>query len=126
MKHWAWLLMMICLCMLPMGGLGEATPTDIALPMAEDITDACMLGGAGHMGYIRDHAYNTIWDSSYNNGKRSLTITAPEGKTLGGILIHWWRYPTPITLQEPDGQGGWRDVRSVAGQYVEQLSLIHI
>ena len=115
------LMVLLCLCMLPLAAVGEASPTDMeSLPPAEDITAACKLSGSGHMDYIRDGAYNTIWDSSYNGGKSALTITAPEGKTLGGIMIHWWRFPLTVTIQTPDGEGGWRDLESVEGKYYAQ------
>ena len=115
------LLVLVCLCMLPLAAFGEATPTDVELlPPAEDITEECRLSGGDHMGLIHDKAYNTIWESNVNSGYASLTITAPEGKTLGGVMIHWWRFPLAVTIQAPDGQGGWQDVASVEGKYYAQ------
>ena len=111
------LLMLVCLCLLPLAALGEASPTDMEQPLAVDITADCLLSGSGRMDYIRDGAYNTIWDSSYNGGKSALIFSAPAGSTLGGIMIHWWRFPLAITIQTPDGQGGWRYVEIVEGKY---------
>ena len=120
------LLLLLCLCLLPVLVLADATPSDLAtatdvatatdaasptdLPMAEDITQQVLLNGSAsgdHVDILRDGKYKTIWESKVKGGVSSLTITAPEGKTLGGVLINWRNAPEAIELEKPDGKGGW-------------------
>lgn len=120
------LLLAACLCLFPLFVLAEASPTDTAtvsdlMPMAEDITQEVTFKAAGDKRLLRDGSYGRIWDSGLIYGECQLTITAPEGKTIGGVVIHWRAFPLAVTIQKPDGNGGWEDVASYEGKHYEQF-----
>ena len=121
------LILIACLCLLPLTVLAEATPSDLTatptaatLTMAEDISEQVTFKGAGHLNYLTDGSYGRIWDSALIRGECQLTIIAPEGKTIGDVVIHWRAFPLAVTIQKPDGNGGWEDVASYEGKHYEQ------
>lgn len=119
-------LIIACLCLIPFAALAEATPADLPATatdvpvMAEDITDQVTFKAAGDLRLLRDGSYGRIWDSGLIRGICQLTIAAPEGKTIGGVVIHWRAFPLAVTMQKPDGNGGWVDIASYEGKHYEQ------
>ena len=101
-----------------------ATPTDIPVPLppAEDITMASLLNGYPgdkHPTNMRDNTYKTFWTSAKQEGVHSLTVTAPEGKTIGGLLIRWASWPMAVSAQvKRDGE--WVTVASCDADFMAQ------
>ena len=101
-----------------------ATPTNLSapLPPAEDITMASALNGYTgdvHPSNMRDGAYKSYWESMLRYGLHSLTITAPEGKTIGGLLIRWKSWPLAVVAQA-NRDGEWVDVASCDADFMAQ------
>ena len=98
-KRWV----MIWLLALLMVGALLAQPgmaTDV--PPAEDITMASALNGYTgdvHPMELRDGVYKSYWKSTMREGVHALTITAPEGKTIGALLIRWKSWPVAVAAQ---------------------------
>ena len=100
---------------------GQA-PDPEPLPPAEDITMACALNGYvgdEHPTKMRDNAYKSYWESPLQNGERYLTVTAPEGKTVGAILIRWASWPVAVDVQERR-DGEWVTVATCDADFVAQ------
>ena len=100
------------------------SPTDIPapLPPAEDITMACALNGYvgdKHPTNMRDGIYKTYWTSAKIEGAHSLTITAPAGKTVGGVLIRWASWPLAVAAQVKQGDE-WVTVASCDADFMAQ------
>lgn len=106
---------LLLLCLLPVIALAESTPTDAALPMAEDITQAVTITGAEHRSRLRDGSYVHV-SSAYQ-----MTITAPEGQTIGGVSIRWKRFPLAVAVQQRDEDGRWVTVADYEGQHYQQF-----
>lgn len=104
--------------------LPAATLTDVPepLPPAEDITMACALNGYtgdAHPLNMRDNVYKTYWETIKQGDAHSLTITAPEGKTVGGILIRWASWPVAVAAQVKQGDE-WVTVASCDADFMAQ------
>ena len=116
MVQW-WALLLVALC-LALPALAEDSP----LPPAEDITMDCALNGYwGPQGIkeMRDGRYQTYWESARRSGVCSLTIDAPEGKTVGGILIKWRTWPVALNVQVQEGDE-WVTVATSEADFVAQ------
>lgn len=92
----------------------------LAEQMAEDITLDCLLNGYSNPGKMRDGNYKTYYESVLRNGKHSVVITAPEGKTVGGILIKWRSWPVAVEIQAQDEKGEWQTVNACEADFVAQ------
>lgn len=86
---------------------------------AQDITQLCLYNG-GKGASIKDDSYRTVWESSRKNGIHSLTIEAPEGKTIGGILIRWRTWPLALTMEAQDEYGVWQTVGGCDADFLAQ------
>ena len=76
------------------------SPTETPLPMAEEITRDCTFNGyAGEKHKLTDGVYKTYWESTLRDGVHGLTITAPKGKKIGGVLIRWKSWPVAVDVQ---------------------------
>ena len=100
------------------------TPSDgealMPLPPAEDITMGCALNGyTGEKHNIRDGIYKTYWESSMRDGVHGLTITAPEGREIGGVLIRWKSWPVAVDVQV-QRDGVWSAAASCDADFVAQ------
>lgn len=107
-------LLCLLLCLLPVFALADATPTD-ALPPAEDITQEVSISGAEHRSRLRDGSYIHV------SSAHRLTITAPEGKTIGGVSIRWKRFPLAVAIQQRDADGSWVTVTTYEGKHYQQF-----
>ena len=86
---------------------------------AKDITQTCLYNGAN--GYsIKDDSYGTIWESSWKNGIHSLTIEAPEGQTIGGVLIRWHSWPLALNMQVCSENGDWETIGGCDADFLAQ------
>ena len=92
------------------------------LPPAEDITMASALNGYTgdvHPMDMRDGAYKSYWTSTLREGMHTLEITAPEGKTIGGLLIRWKSWPVAVAAQAMrDGQ--WTTIADCDADFMAQ------
>ena len=103
-----------------------ATKTDLdaptPMPPAEDITmDSALNGYAGetHPMKMRDGIYKTYWESMLREGAHSLTITAPAGKTIGGVLIRWKSWPVALVAQVRQDDG-WEEIAACDADFIAQ------
>lgn len=90
---------------------------------AEDITMQCALNGywgETHPGDMRDNTYKSFWESYKRNGVHALTVTAPPGKTIGGMLIRWRSWPLAVKVQVQQENGEWETVASCDADFVAQ------
>ena len=94
-------------------------PTATPRPMAEDITMDCALNGYTGAMDLRDGAYKSYWSSTMQNGVHSLTITAPAGKTIGGVLIRWKSWPLAVAAQVMKN-GRWTAVSVCEADFMAQ------
>lgn len=98
------------------------TPTAAPLKPAEDITMACALNGyvgPSHPTSMRDNHYGTAWTSYKQEGVHQLTVSAPKGKTIGGILIRWATWPLAAAVQTQIN-GEWVTVASCDADFMAQ------
>ena len=86
---------------------------------AQDITQLCLYNGAKGVS-IKDDSYRTVWESSRRNGIHSLTIEAPEGQTIGGILIRWRTWPLALTMEVRDENGAWQTIGGCEADFLAQ------
>jgi len=86
---------------------------------AQDITQLCLYNG-GKGTSIRDESYRTVWESSRRNGKHSLTIEAPEGEVIGGILTRWRTWPLALTMEGLDENGVWQAMDGCGADFLAQ------
>ena len=103
-----------------------ATPSPEPAVLAEDITLECALNGytgARQLLHLKDNVYKTYWESTKRNGVHSLRVTAPEGKTAGGILIRWKSWPLAVSVQVPSGDD-WVTVTVCDADFVAQYIAI--
>lgn len=97
-------------------------PVAAPLPPAEDITLDCLLNGyagATHPTSMRDKNYGTAWKSYRRDGVHQFAISAPEGKTVGGILIRWSTWPMAAAVQV-QRNGEWVTVASCDADFMAQ------
>lgn len=87
--------------------------------VAEDITQACIYNG-GKGSSIKDASYRTVWESSRKNGRHVLTIEAPEGQTIGGLLIRWNCEPLALKVEIMDDTGEWRIAGECEADFLAQ------
>ena len=102
MKH----LLATLLLLLTLVGFAAAEP-------ATDITMECALNGYWGdkaPGNMRDGAYKSYWQSQSSSGTHSLTVEAPAGRLVGGILIRWRTWPLAAAVQVQDAEGNWTTV----------------
>ena len=112
----------------PAGPTDTPAPTAAPTPQfpAEDITLACALNGYvgdRHPTRMRDNGYRTYWESIKRDGVHSLTVTAPAGKKIGGILIRWKTWPLAVDVQEHRGDE-WVTIASCDADFVAQYIAI--
>ena len=88
--------------------------------MARDITQLCLYNG-GKGASIKDESYRTVWESSRRDGKHSLTVEAPEGQTIGGLLIKWRTWPLALKVEARDEQGQWEELPGCDGDFLAQF-----
>lgn len=86
---------------------------------AQDITQLCLYNG-GKGASIKDDSYRTVWESSRKNGIHSLTIEAPEGQTIGGILLRWRTWPLALTMEAQDENGVWKTIGGCEADFLAQ------
>lgn len=109
----------ICLaCLLMLAALGSFAAAHEEL--AEDITLECLLNGYSNPGKMRDGSYKTYYASVLRSGRHSVVITAPEGKTVGGIEIKWRSWPVAVEIQVQNDKGEWVAVNASEGEFVAQ------
>ena len=92
------------------------------MPPAEDITLDCTLNGyvgITHPTSMRDNNYGTAWTSYKRDGVHQLTVSAPKGKTIGGILIRWRSWPMAVAVQVQK-KGEWVTVASCDADFMAQ------
>ena len=100
----------------------KPTPEPTPMPPAEDITQEVAFNGYwGPQGIseLRDNRYQTYWTSVRRSGVCSLTVTAPKGKKVGGLLIRWRSWPLAVSIQVPKGDQ-WETVTSCDGDFAAQ------
>ena len=86
---------------------------------AQDITQLCLYNG-GKGASIKDDSYRTVWESTRKNGIHSLTVEAPQGQLIGGILIRWRTWPLALTVEAKDESGAWRTVGGCEADFLAQ------
>lgn len=86
---------------------------------AEDITRACVING-GKGSSLKDESYRTVWESSRKNGYHALVVEAPEGQTIGGLLIRWRSWPVALVMQAKDEAGEWSTIGGCEADYLAQ------
>lgn len=119
-KKWM-LAFAVCLCMLTASAAWAETVIDPAQPLAEDITDLCQYNHAT-ISKLHDHSYKSFWEAVLVRGETSLIITAPEGKTIGGVLLRWRLPPVALNVQVPgEEEGTWVTVADYDGKYYAQF-----
>lgn len=99
MKHFLATLFLL----LALLGLAAAEP-------AVDITMDCALNGywgEKSPGNMRDESYKSYWKSVPSSGVHALTVEAPAGQSVGGILIRWRTWPLAAAVQAQNEQGEW-------------------
>ena len=104
------------------GSVATLTDIPVPLPPAEDITMACALNGYTgdkHPTDMRDGGYKSYWTSIKRDGAHALTITAPRGKTVGGILIRWASWPIAVAAQVKENDA-WVTVASCDADFLVQ------
>ena len=90
-----------------------------AAETAEDITALCLYNG-GKGSSIRDQSYRTVWESTRRSGVHSLVIEAPEGQTIGGILIRWRSWPLALTMEARNEAGEWEAIGGCEADFLAQ------
>ncbi len=108
-KRWA---IIIALAVMLFAGAACAEP-------AQDITQLCLYNG-GKGASIRDDSYRTVWESTRKNGIHSLTVEAPQGQLIGGILIRWRTWPLALTVEAKDENGVWQAVGGCEADFLSQ------
>ena len=86
---------------------------------AEDITQMCLYNGSKSAS-IKDESYRTVWKSSRREGVHSLTVEAPEGQTIGGLLIRWRTWPLALKVEARDELGQWYELDGCEADFVAQ------
>ena len=86
---------------------------------AEEITAECAMRapGASALGCLSDRNYRTRWASSSGSRAR-LEITAPEGKTIGGVYIQFYNSPCAFEVQARGADGTYTTVASCDTDYL--------
>lgn len=75
--------------------------------------------GERHPFDMRDGVYKTYWQSTKLGDAHSLTVTAPEGKTVGGVLIRWATWPVALAAQVREGDE-WVTVADCDADFMAQ------
>ena len=101
-----------------------AEPTEMPAPMppAEDITMASAVNGYTgdeHPLALRDGVYKSYWTSTLREGAHALTLTAPEGKTIGALLIRWKSWPLAVAAQVMR-DGSWTTIAECEADFMAQ------
>lgn len=109
-RQWLLAMLVILFCL-----LGNA-----CAETAQDITALCLYNG-GKGSSIRDESYRTVWESSRRNGRHSLVIEAPEGQTIGGILIRWYDQPQALVMEGMNEQGNWQMIGGCEADFLAQF-----
>lgn len=86
---------------------------------AQDITQLCLYNGSKGAS-IKDDSYRTVWESTRKNGIHALEIAAPEGQTIGGLLIRWRTWPLSLVWEAKDENGVWQSVGSCEADFLAQ------
>lgn len=86
---------------------------------AENITQDCLYNGSKSAS-IRDDSYRTVWESTRNGGIHSITVEAPEGKTIGGILIRWKSWPLALQMEKRNEAGEWETTGGCEADFLAQ------
>ena len=105
------LLLLLAALLLPCAALAD---------VAEDITTQCVVNNREYNRHapedIRDGDYITFYTGS------AVTITAPEGKTIGGLQLKWRTIAMPGVIVKAQVNGNWveilRDGPNYAAQYI--------
>ncbi len=113
-----WMLVILfSLVLLTFGSAAQASTA----AQAADITLECLFDGkGGKLQRICDHKLFTVWNCSKQDGTFCLTITAPEGKTVGGVMIHWSETPMAIDVQAQTEAGTWETVAGCDADFLVQ------
>ena len=78
---------------------------------AEEITRLCTYNQLkGEHCHLTDNSYATALQIPLDHSRRLLTVTAPEGKTIGGVQIRWDETPLALTFEAQDESGEWQVV----------------
>ncbi len=86
---------------------------------ARDITQSCLFNGARGVS-LKDDSYRTIWESSPKNGKHAITVEAPQGETIGGVLIRWAVQPLALAAEAMDETGQWQAIPGCEADFLAQ------
>ncbi len=128
MKLFKGILILLAALLLCGAALAEdAQPAPEASTEARDITMDCALNGywgSESPGKMRDNDYQTFWESVRRSGAHSLTITAPEDETIGGVLIRWRSWQQPALVQVENADGKWETVASCEADFNAQYIAI--
>lgn len=104
------LLLLFFLLLLPVCALAET---------AEDITHECLINNREWNKF----SPNNLCDSSYNSYYQGQTVTiqAPEGKTVGALVIKWRIVPTSDVLVLTQDSGNWAEIYRERTDFAQQL-----
>lgn len=83
--------------------------TESAEEEARDITKECLLNGYlnnQNMDKLRDGKYRTVWESRPLHSEQFLTVEAPEGETVGALLLCWRTFPLAVDIQRQEEMTG--------------------
>ena len=86
---------------------------------AQDITQDCLFNGAKGSS-IKDASYRTVWESTVKNGVHSITVEAPQGQTIGGLLIRWRSWPLALKMEARTEDGSWMEVGGCEADFLAQ------
>ena len=104
-------LMLLMLLVLPAAALAET---------AEDITLECLVNKQAYKEKSPDKCRDEDYGTFYSG--KTLTIQAPEGKTIGSVLLKWRTISPPAVIIKTEQNGKWvevlRDGPNYASQYI--------
>ena len=86
---------------------------------ARDISDDCLVGGRkmGPTHPLTDGNYNQVVQTGIRYGIHSMEIAAPEGETIGGLVVRWDKNGMPLTIETMNAQGEWITAAETDGDF---------
>ena len=85
---------------------------------AEDITTDCIINDRTYNPYGPDNWWDADYTSFYSGS--ALTIKAPEGQTIGAVLLKWRTISPPGVILKTQRNGSWVEVMRADPDYAAQ------
>ncbi len=102
-------LVLLALLLLPCMALADT---------AQDITTDCIINNRA---YDR-HAPQDWWDHDYTSfySGSALTIQAPEGESIGAVVLRWRTIYPPTVILKTQQKGQWKEIQRAEPDYAAQ------